>query len=357
MGDLSSIWSEAAAYENKVVESSTKQPKVGDDPNMLKLAANCTYSVRLVFHIPPGSKRKSPFINKESHGNYAASSWRVVCPTSEYLSGSAGFKMCPICAETNKWWEQHKTGSLSAKSNYDTYRREFNGYVVVYVISNSNNPEHNGKFKILKYKKEAADFFKWEIFGRRPKQDAVNEDSIGIKAFDFNDGYDLHITTASKTFTNGKGESVEYAKPQFKFARKSTKVNISQDAIEKALELLKFDEKFFEPFDMEKSMKFVNEVMLPNTIASIPVMDIPDPDSMESAESRDYVDADDLVPPQPQTKTVVVEATKPSVVEATKPATQTQPAKPAAARSQTPPTSNDMDDIESIMSMLSEIGK
>lgn len=195
------------------------------NPLIFKPKAGTSCTLRLLWLPPTGdSDREYPMINSYMHTYWddtAANGNKmhtVTCLTSQYLLGetNAAFSKCPICAELSKLYKEYQeSGSSSAKSLYDTFKRKCFGYVPVYVI---NGPEEDkGKIKIFQYGKMFKDFFDKKIFGiNKPSKDSKDnnestmiseDDIIGIDAFTFQDtesgeimteAYDLIITTSTK---------------------------------------------------------------------------------------------------------------------------------------------------------------
>jgi hypothetical protein len=192
-----------------------------------KVGTSCTLRL-LWLPADENSDREYPMINSYVHTYWDDNSTSgnkmhtVTCLTSQYLLGEtkAGFAKCPICSELSKLYKEYQeSGSESAKSLYDTFKRKCFGYVPVYVINGPD--EDKGKVKIFQYGKMFKDFFDKKIFGiNKPSKDGdesavISEDDIiGIDAFTYQDtnsgeimteAYDLIITTSNKKVpVNGK---------------------------------------------------------------------------------------------------------------------------------------------------------
>lgn len=303
-----------------------------------KVGTSCT--LRLLW-LPPtdNSDREYPMINSFVHTYWddAAVSGNkmhtVACLTSQYLLGEtkAGFAKCPICSELSKLYKEYQeTGSESAKTLYDTFKRKCFGYVPVYII---NGPEQDkGKVKIFQYGKMFKDFFDKKIFGiNKPSKDSNEEaslisedDIIGIDAFTYQDtnsgeimteAYDLIITTSNKKVpVNGK--LVDMPAYDIDFSRKKRNlVEIEghdlesaegQDFFSKLNETLGFDKNYYikstekelQEFKLNYFMKGSVETVA-NTVTKVETKPIINPPVMKAPpapEVEEVYDVEDVKP-------------------------------------------------------------
>ena len=241
-----------------------------------KVGTSCTLRL-LWLPADENSDREYPMINSYVHTYWDDNSTSgnkmhtVTCLTSQYLLGEtkAGFAKCPVCSELSKLYKEYQeSGSESAKSLYDTFKRKCFGYVPVYVINGPD--EDKGKVKIFQYGKMFKDFFDKKIFGiNKPSKDGdesavISEDDIiGIDAFTYQDtnsgeimteAYDLIITTSNKKVpVNGK--MVEMPAYDIDFSRKKRNLveieghdlesSEGQDFFSKLNSTLGFDKNYY----------------------------------------------------------------------------------------------------------------
>jgi len=260
--DLQNMFDDLKKKEAKKLNDKANK-KFNTDDSFIEFKSGNTYKLRLVFHIPEGSKRKMPFINRYTHTFWddtrpSNKLQEIVCPTSEYISDNAGFKECEVCGDTSKFYKEKEAGSTSAKALYETFRRKFNGFALAYVVSCPSNKEFEGKVKIMRYGVTINRFLKKEVFGvDLTNNQMVIEDTIGINAFKLEDGYDLVITVGSK-----KADNREYNDYACSFARKATKVNITEAEIAEQVKALKFDDRFFTHSTKEEIFEFKKKYIL-----------------------------------------------------------------------------------------------
>ena len=97
-----------------------------------KVGTSCTLRL-LWLPADENSDREYPMINSYVHTYWDDNSTSgnkmhtVTCLTSQYLLGEtkAGFAKCPICSELSKLYKEYQeSGSESAKSLYDTFKRK-----------------------------------------------------------------------------------------------------------------------------------------------------------------------------------------------------------------------------------------
>lgn len=229
-----------------------------NDPNFLQLKQGNAYEMRLMYYTSgvPGD-RIVPIIEKIVHAYKDPTDnqyHEVTCPTSEYLNGRQGYRMCPICTELSKLWKLHEGGSVAAKAQYDKFKRKFKGYAVVYVINDPSNPENNGTFKIIYINAKQIDFFRSEIKGVDKKGNPINgARPINFKAYDPSEAGKNLMITVSKD-----GDWSDYA---MKFVDSNGPLNITTDQIAEAYDTLSFDDRYTQ-FDPEASQTFYENLVL-----------------------------------------------------------------------------------------------
>lgn len=239
--DLEALFNQAKQEE--VANATEKSPgyvKWDEDTRFIKFKAGNTYQFRLLYSVDDPTKRNKPFIAKYTHSHWDEDAdfdklKIVTCPTSEYILYNKGFTKCPICKATRKFYKDKENGSESAEELYSQYRRKFHGYAMVYVINDPTNEENNGTIKLIHYGVTIQKWLKLQIFGINEKGELVDDDCIGADAFKLDKGYNLKITV---------GKKGEYNSYTCEFARKPSKIDITQDDIAQANIDLKFDEEY-----------------------------------------------------------------------------------------------------------------
>ncbi len=212
--------------------------------NILKLQRGSKYQLRLLYLPPLNCDRMYPMINSYSHSfwddNATGNKMKVVaCPTSQYLEGDRGFTNCAICNCASAYYkEAAETKSKTASELYKKFKRNFNGYIPVYIV---NGPEDVvGKVMILRYGKQLADFLNLKVFGVAPKPrkgenpiEVDADDVLGISAFTYldddgnivNKAYDLTVTVTTKSIPTEDGKNVDIPSYAFDFKRNQTVIN------------------------------------------------------------------------------------------------------------------------------------
>ena len=219
-----------------------KSRSVNEDPRIIKWSQGNTYRLRLLFTTT--DKRDNPFINKNVHSYYneetKESAW-VTCPTSEYLEDLRGFNSCPTCKKLSVYWKESQAGSVSAGELYKQFKRRFYGFAPVFVVSDSANPDNNGKVMIMKYGFKIYEYLKLNIWGVnvKSKQVVEGDELIGPDAFDLKSGYDLIVSVTANNTQVGKFNAYNMS-----FSKKQTAVPLSEADVEKAVKEFKFDEDF-----------------------------------------------------------------------------------------------------------------
>ncbi len=361
------MFNEAAGLEKSNSVSTQKQKREAD-PRFWKMLAGNTYRCRLVFKLTTGYARKSPFIIKEIHKSYGISnidasvgetpSW-ITCPTSPHIMGPAGFKSCPICNEVSKWYKSQEV-SQHANKMYNIFRRQKLHFALVLVLQDPTNQENVGKLKILKYNNKIHEFFRWNIFGDHPKNaELVNEDRLGVNAFDFNEGYDLIFSIAKNKFPGRDGKEIEFDQKNPSFARKATALPQFGPELEEQFAQLRFDEDFYTVASQEDLIKWHQYFVVPNMIDIKSVgnskIDSEYDTSVISTESNNITeDFHETVvkptpPPTPTPKPT------PSIQTVAAPAPQT-PQKASVPTVKQAPAKIEVDEIDEIMKLLDGIG-
>ena len=182
--------------------SSDKQESNGNGlyKEILKFTAGNTYQVRLV---PNPNSPKETIFHYYNHGwnsNATGKYVTALCPTTFG-------ETCPIDAY---YLKMYRNGSESEKEAARVLSRKEAWMVNVYVVSDPENPENEGKVKILRYGKELAKIITSAIEGD-------DSDEFGVeKVFDVNEGSTLRIKCESRTGSNrGSKQMVTYASSKF----------------------------------------------------------------------------------------------------------------------------------------------
>lgn len=167
---------------------------------ILKFSAGNTYQVRLV---PNPNSPKETIFHYYNHGwnsNATGKYVTALCPTT---FGDT----CPIDAY---YLKTYRTGTESEKEAARILSRKEAWMVNVYVVSDPENPENEGKVKILRYGKELA-----KIIDSALEGDDASEFGVE-KVFDIVNGSTLRIKCESRTGSNrGNQKMVTYASSKF----------------------------------------------------------------------------------------------------------------------------------------------
>lgn len=181
---------------------------------ILKFSAGNTYQVRL---IPNPSSPKDTIFRYYNHGwnsNATGKYVTALCPTTFG-------ETCPIDAY---YLKTYRTGTESEKSSAAVLSRKEAWMVNVYVISDPENPENDGKVKILRYGKELAKIIESALEGDDSEEFGVE------KVFDVANGSTLRIKCESRTGNNRGGKQmVTYASSKF---LSPSSLNLTDSAIE-----------------------------------------------------------------------------------------------------------------------------
>jgi hypothetical protein len=156
---------------------------------ILKFKPGNTYQVRLV---PNPQAPKESIFRHYTHGWISNATGKYVtamCPTT---FGDT----CPIDAY---YLKTYRSGTDSEKEASKVLSRKEGWFVNVYVISDPENPENEGKVKILRYGRELAKIIESAISGDDAKDFGVE------KVFDVANGCTLRIKCENKT-DKGRGK-------------------------------------------------------------------------------------------------------------------------------------------------------
>lgn len=188
-----------------IKQSLSSDKKDGGNGNALykeimKFSAGNTYQVRLV---PNPSAPKDTIFHYYNHGwnsNATGKYVTALCPTT---FGDT----CPIDAY---YLKTYRTGTESEKESARVLSRKESWMVNVYVISDPENPENEGKVKILRYGKEMAKIIESALEGD-------DSDEFGVeKVFDIVGGSTLRIKCESRVGAGrGAKQMVTYASSKF----------------------------------------------------------------------------------------------------------------------------------------------
>jgi hypothetical protein len=318
-----------------------------EDPRFITFKAGHTYRMRLL-HVPSDICRE-PFIHKYIH-TYNNRETReydwITCPTSEYIDDYKGFKKCPICEHNTLMYNENTPSSMAL---YKMFKRQFYGFVLVYVVNDPTCEANNSTVKIMKYYIDTRKFLKKEVLGivekERPQKakDAsvgtaqaapaapqADEEPLGKNAFALVNGYDL-IMTVSLNVTS-TGEYNEYAA---KFARTPTTIYAAPEDIKKQVDALNFHSEYYTKSTSGQLQAFYNKWVCREDAGH----DDAAAETHTSKEdaSRPVKQADPVKPVKQESKEADV-----------KPAAAAAPAKPAKPAEQ----ELNLDDIDSVLEGL-----
>lgn len=182
------------------LSSDKKEGGNGLYKEILKFSAGNTYQVRLV---PNANSPKETIFHYYNHGwnsNATGKYVTALCPTTFG-------ETCPIDAY---YLLTYRTGTESAKEAARVLSRKEAWMVNVYVISDPENPENEGKVKILRYGKELAKIIESALEGDDASEFGVEN------VFDIVNGSTLRIKCESRTGSmRGNQKMVTYASSKF----------------------------------------------------------------------------------------------------------------------------------------------
>lgn len=259
MDQMAALFNALQKQEEERAKKEAEAQKDFNNPNFISMHVGKAYEMRLMYYASgvPG-ERVVPIIQKTVHAVKADNGQyhEITCPSSDYLHGRNGYRMCPVCTELSKLWDEKEKGSQSAKIAYDKFKRKFKGYAVVYVVNDPSTPANNGTFKILYVNAIMNNFLREEINGVDKKGIRIEGTRpIGFKAFDPSaNGKNLLITVT---------KDGEFSKYSCKFVDPEGKADlgITKADLKKAFEALDF-EKYYTPYSAEECEKFYQEVVL-----------------------------------------------------------------------------------------------
>ena len=167
---------------------------------ILKFTAGNTYQVRLV---PNAVSPKETIFHYYNHGwnsNATGKYVTALCPTTFG-------ETCPIDAY---YLKTYRLGSEVEREAARVLSRKEAWMVNVYVVSDPENPDNEGKVKILRYGKELGKIIDSALEGDDAQEFGVE------KVFDVLNGSTLRIKCESRTGSNrGSRQMVTYASSKF----------------------------------------------------------------------------------------------------------------------------------------------
>jgi hypothetical protein len=167
---------------------------------ILKFTPGNTYQVRLVPNPKAPAESIFHYYNHGWNSNSTGKFVTALCPTTFGES-------CPIDAY---YLKTYRTGTESEKAAASVLSRKEGWMVNVYVVSDPENPENEGKVKILRYGKELA-----KIIDSALKGDDADEFGVE-KVFDVAGGSTLRIKCENRTGNvRGAKQYITYASSKF----------------------------------------------------------------------------------------------------------------------------------------------
>ncbi len=204
---------------------------------ILKFTAGNTYQVRLV---PNANSPKETIFHYYNHGwnsNATGKYVTALCPTTFGES-------CPIDAY---YLKTYRTGTQSEKDNSRVLSRKEGWMVNVYVVSDPENPENEGKVKILRYGKELAKIIESALEGDDSQEFGVE------KVFDVTNGSSLRIKVENRSGKDRGGKQmITYAASKFLSPSKLDVTEEQLDSIYNAAHDLKAVNKPTTPAEMQR---------------------------------------------------------------------------------------------------------
>ena len=204
---------------------------------ILKFSAGNTYQVRLV---PNPNSPKETIFHYYNHGWNSNSTGKYVtalCPTTFGES-------CPIDAY---YLKTYRNGTEAEKEAAKILSRKEAWMVNVYVVSDPENPENEGKVKILRYGKELAKIIESALEGDDAQEFGVE------KVFDVANGSTLRIKCESRTGSNrGAKQMVTYASSKFLAPSKIDLTDTQLEEVYNSVHDLKAVNKQTTPAEMQR---------------------------------------------------------------------------------------------------------
>lgn len=204
---------------------------------IMKFSAGNTYQVRLV---PNPNSPKETLFHYYNHGwnsNATGKYVTALCPTTYG-------ETCPIDAY---YLKTYRTGTEFEKESARVLSRKEGWMVNVYVVSDPENPENEGKVKILRYGKELAKIIESALEGDDAQEFGVE------RVFDVASGSTLRIKCESRTGNNrGNKQMVTYASSKFLSPSKLDLTDAQLDEIHSSVHDLKAVNKPTTPAEMQR---------------------------------------------------------------------------------------------------------
>ena len=204
---------------------------------ILKFSPGNTYQVRLV---PNPNSPKETIFHYYNHGwnsNATGKYVTALCPTTFGDN-------CPIDAY---YLKTYRNGTESEKESAKVLSRKEGWMVNVYVVSDPENPENEGKVKILRYGKELAKIIESALEGDDAQEFGVE------KVFDVANGSTLRVKCEHRTNNNrGAKQMVTYSSSKF---LAPTKLDLNDSQVEEifnSLHDLKAVNKQTTPAEMQR---------------------------------------------------------------------------------------------------------
>jgi hypothetical protein len=216
--------------------SSSDKEKAGNGlyKEILKFTPGNTYQVRLV---PNPNSPKDTIFHYYNHGwnsNATGKFVTALCPTTFGES-------CPIDAY---YLKTYRTGTESEKEAAKVLSRKEGWMVNVYVVSDPEHPENEGKVKILRYGKELAKIIESALEGDDAQEFGVE------KVFDVQNGSTLRIKCENRTGARGgKAQYVTYSSSKF---LAPSKIDLSIEDVYSSVHDLKAVNKQTTPAEMQR---------------------------------------------------------------------------------------------------------
>jgi hypothetical protein len=163
---------------------------------ILKFTAGNTYQVRLV---------PNPNLPKETIFHYYMHGWNSNS-TGKYVTALCPTTFGESCPIDSYYLKTYRTGTESEKEASRVLSRKESWMVNVYVVSDSENPDNEGKVKILRYGQELNKIIESALEGDDSQEFGVE------KVFDVLNGSTLRIKCESRT---GATQMVTYAASKF----------------------------------------------------------------------------------------------------------------------------------------------
>lgn len=217
--------------------SSSDKEKTGNGlfKEILKFTPGNTYQVRLV---PNPNSPKDTIFHYYNHGwnsNATGKFVTALCPTTFGES-------CPIDAY---YLKTYRTGTQSEKDAARALSRKEGWMVNVYVVSDPEHPENEGKVKILRYGKELAKIIESALEGDDAQEFGVE------KIFDIENGSTLRIKCEDRNNAarGGKAQYVTYASSKF---LSPSKIQVNLEEVYGSIHDLKAVNKQTTPAEMQR---------------------------------------------------------------------------------------------------------